>query len=81
MTNVMDWTDYVYLPGVSTASAPCRVVAFLPPGSHEKTTGTVVLFADGHVEWQALQEFTRTMNKSPNQVPEDTARKRADPQR
>ncbi len=80
MTNVMAWTDYVYLPGVTTGSPPYRVVAFLPPGSHEKTTGAVVLFADGHVEWQTLVDFTRTLNRSPNQVPEDTARKLADPQ-
>jgi prepilin-type processing-associated H-X9-DG protein len=81
MTNVLEWTDYVYLPGATTASPTYRVVAFLPPGSHEKTTGAVVLFADGHVESQTLADFTRAMNRSPNQAPQDTAHKFADPGR
>ena len=39
MTNVMDWTDYVYAHRVTTASPRRSVVAFLPPGSYPKNNG------------------------------------------
>jgi prepilin-type processing-associated H-X9-DG protein len=66
MTNVMDWTDYVYVRGATTSSPPSTVVAFLPPGAHENRAGAPVLFADGRVEWQSLADFTRIMNRNPN---------------
>ena len=73
LDNVQDWTDFVYLPGCTTASPPQRVVAFLPPGHYEEKTGAAILFADGHVEWQRLRELTRTLNKSPNTASHGTA--------
>ncbi len=65
LSNVMDWTSYVYLSGNTTSSPPDTVVAFLPPGHYEKRNGGVILFADGSVEWKKLQEFTKTLNQTP----------------
>jgi hypothetical protein len=47
--DVMEWTDYVYLPGARISSPPDRAVAFLPP-RHETGARTLVLFVDGHIE-------------------------------
>jgi hypothetical protein len=66
MTNVMEWTDYVYIRGITTAAAPSTVVAFLPPTAYRKRTVALVLFADARVERQSPEEFVRTMNRSPN---------------
>lgn len=59
---VMEWTDYVYLPGCSTASSPRQVLAFLPPGMGDRPNGAQVLFADGTIAWYAPTEFVRVMN-------------------
>ena len=65
MSNVMDWTSFVYHRGITTASPPESVVAYLPPGHHEKTNGGIMLFADGSVQWMALPDFTRKLNQTP----------------
>ena len=78
--DVMEWTDYVYIPGTTTSSSPDRVVAFLPPGHHTQRdeNGALILFADNHVEWQTVKEFTRTINETPKKSTVPTgARERA----
>ena len=68
LTNVMEWTDYVYIPGRTEASPPDAVVAFLPPGHHIRKgrSRAIVLFVDEHVERMSIADFTRAMNKNPN---------------
>lgn len=66
MSNAMEWTDYVYIPGATTSSPPGRVLAYQPPGQHPKSLGANILFVDGHVEWVDMRGFIRTMN-SPQQ--------------
>lgn len=70
MTNIMQWTDYIYLRGATTSSSPSTVVAFLPIGIYPAEQGTLVLLADGRVRCQTLSEFTRAMNSSPNNTSE-----------
>lgn len=65
MSNVMDWTSFVYCPGVTTASPPTTVVAYLPLG-HYKSPGTVVLFADGHGIWLNAADFEGIMQPTPS---------------
>ena len=65
MSNVMEWTSFVYNRGITTASPPDTIVAYLPPGHFKKKNGGVILFADGRVEWKPLNEFTRTLNETP----------------
>lgn len=47
---VDEWTDYVYIPGLTASSAENAVLAYCPAKHHEGEGGNV-LFADGHVEW------------------------------
>jgi len=65
LTNVTEWTDYVYLPGLSESSPHDAIVAFLPPGVYtwQDETGAAVVFADGSMQWLSVEEFTRAMNK------------------
>jgi hypothetical protein len=65
-TNVMEWTDYVYFRGITTDSPPNAIVAFLPPGYNGNFQESVVLFADGSIQSMNLSEFTKTLNKKPN---------------
>lgn len=65
MSNVMEWTSFVFCSGITTASPPSSVLAFLPPGHHKKHNGGVILFADGEVKLFDLPEFTRTLNRNP----------------
>jgi len=34
-TNVTQWADFIYVPGVTTGSPPDAVVAYLPPGQYK----------------------------------------------
>jgi hypothetical protein len=64
ITNVMAWTDFVYMRGLTTASPSNAVLAFLPPGQYPKDNRGVILFADLHVESVTPDQFTRKMNAS-----------------
>lgn len=70
LTNVMEWTDYVYIPGRTASSPPDAIVAFLPPGHYfqKGRTWAIVLFVDGHVERMSITNFTRAMNKNVNKA-------------
>jgi hypothetical protein len=68
MSNVMEWTDFVYIPGATTSSPAERVVAYQPPGQYPEL-GANILFREGHVEWFDMRGFIKTMN-SPQQQPE-----------
>ncbi|MFC1462705.1 hypothetical protein ACFLQU_03780 [Verrucomicrobiota bacterium] len=65
MSEVMSWTDYVYVPGHTVTSPPHAVVAYLPPGvyRHQGKTGAVVAFASGEIHWLSVAEFTKAVNK------------------
>ena len=65
MSNVMQWTSYVYIRGVTTAAAPETIVAYLPPGHYEQKDRGIVVHADCSVEWKSLRELTEALNKNP----------------
>jgi len=46
---VDEWTDYVYLSGLSESVPPDTILMYCPPKNHEWEFGNI-LFADGHVE-------------------------------
>jgi len=73
---VMEWTDYVYIPGHTVTSPADSVVAFLPPGHHveEDPTEAIVLFGDGRVERMSVADFTRAMNRNSQQRPHGPSR-------
>ena len=59
-TNVMDWTDYVYVPGLSTLSPGDTAVTYCRPGNHG-SRGTTVGFVDGHAEWVPSDRYTEVL--------------------
>ncbi|MFO7871704.1 MAG: hypothetical protein R6V03_09770 [Kiritimatiellia bacterium] len=65
LTNVSEWTDYVYIPGRTEDSPHDAIVAYLPPGVYtwKNETGAAVVFADGSMKWMSVEEFTRALNK------------------
>jgi hypothetical protein len=69
MSNVMEWTSFVYVPGLTTASPPRSVVAYLPLGHYKKREGGIILFADCSVEWQPPEQFRETLERTPTTPP------------
>jgi len=63
MSNVMAWTSYDYVRGVTTASPPGTVVAYFRPRRYGKHTGGLILFADGTVVGVNPEEFQRMMSE------------------
>jgi prepilin-type processing-associated H-X9-DG protein len=47
---VDEWTDYVYILGFSTTSAPNAILAYCDPKNHNGEGGNI-LFVDGNIEW------------------------------
>lgn len=47
---VDEWTDYGYIAGLSTTSAPNAILAYCDPKNHNGE-GRNILFVDGHIEW------------------------------
>jgi len=47
---VDEWTDYVYIVGLSETNAPSEIVMYCPSENHGGD-GANIFFADGHVEW------------------------------
>ena len=64
LTNVMEWTDYVYIKDSTTTSPPKKVLAFVPPGIGDKPEGSFVLFVDGSVLWLSLESFQQATNST-----------------
>ena len=64
---VMEWTDFVYVGGASTADSEQTVIAYLPAGHVKSTTPYLVAFLNGDTAWLSLEDFTKAMNKSPQQ--------------
>jgi hypothetical protein len=65
MSNVMEWTSFVYVPGLTTASPPRSVVAYLPLGHYKARDGGIIVFADCSVEWQPPEQFKETLRGTP----------------
>jgi hypothetical protein len=63
MSNVMAWTSFGYVPGVTTASPPDTVVAYLRPRQYGRTLSGLILFADGNVVSVNPEEFQRIMSQ------------------
>ena len=64
---VMEWTDFVYVGGASTADPERTVIAYLPAGHVKSNTPYLVAFLNGDTGWLSLDDFTKAMNKSPQQ--------------
>ena len=64
---VMEWTDFVYVGGASTADPERTVIAYLPAGHVKSNTPYLVAFLNGDTAWLSLDDFTKAMNKSPQQ--------------
>ena len=64
---IMEWTDYVYVRGFTTASPPRTIIAYLPAGHIKTKTPFIVSYLDGSIEALSLSDFTKAMNKSPQQ--------------
>jgi hypothetical protein len=43
MSNVMDWTSFTLVAGLTTSAPPSSVLAYLPPGRHKGHTGGLIL--------------------------------------
>ena len=65
---VMEWTDYVYVCGLTTASPPYTIFAYLPAGHIKSKTPFIVAYLDGSTVALSLSDFTKAMNKSPQQA-------------
>lgn len=61
MSNVMEWTSFVYLPGLTTAAPPRSILAYLPLGHYKTRDGGILLFANCSVEWQPPEQFKETL--------------------
>lgn len=47
---VDEWSDYVYMSGLTESSPEDAVLAYCDPRNHDGDGGNI-LFVDGHVEW------------------------------
>ena len=56
MTNVMEWTDYIYLAGASPATEAGVPIAVCPPENHEDE-GSCYLDSDHGVKWVPKEHF------------------------
>ena len=65
ISNVIDWTSFVYIRGLTTRSPPDTIFAFLPPRRYGKTDIGIVAFVNGRIVLQAPWEFSRTLNLVP----------------
>ena len=63
---VMEWTDYVYVRGATTASPPGTILAYLPPGHIKSRTPAIIQLLDGRREALSVHDFTKMLNRIPN---------------
>ena len=64
---VMEWTDFVYVGGARTTDPERTVIAYLPAGHLKSNTPYLVAFLNGDTAWLSLEDFTKAMNKIPQQ--------------
>ena len=64
---VMEWTDFVYVSGANINSPEWTVIAYLPAGYIKSNTPYLVVFLNGDTAWLNPEDFTKAMNKSPQQ--------------
>ncbi len=62
-SNVMEWTDFVYVRGARLSASSNTVIAFLPPGQQKDA---LVLHNDGHVQSLTSGELSRSINRTLN---------------
>ena len=63
MTNVHEWTDYVYVANLTDYDSPDVPIVLCPPENHKGKSG-LVLFLDGHVESFYPDAFDDLINLS-----------------
>ncbi len=80
MGDVMQWTDYIYVRGLTTNSDTNSVLAYRLPEPERRRTEVLLVYVDDRTASLSVSEFTRLMNRSPNTPPQVTARKLAGPQ-
>jgi hypothetical protein len=64
ISELMEWTDWVYLPGHSDQSPPGSIILFLPPGHHyiDRKPVALAVSVDGTPKTLGLEEFTNGLN-------------------
>ena len=58
---VGEWTDYIYITGLSETNAASEILIFCPPKNH-KGKGGHILFLDGRVKWFNSEGNNRGMS-------------------
>jgi hypothetical protein len=60
MSNVMEWTDYVFVTNLTANSPPDAILAYSPPRNYADKGG-VILHLSGAVRWLDKKEFEKTL--------------------
>ena len=60
-TNVMQWTDYVYVKGHTVYSPLGAILAYLPPRFYPMNSEALVIFVDGSVAELTAEAFTNAL--------------------
>lgn len=63
LKNVREWSDYLYISGLTEDDRPNIALIIEKPGNHQGAGGDV-LFIDGHVEWVS-DDVLRALLKEP----------------
>jgi len=64
-SNLTDWSDYVYISGLTTDSPPDWIVAYGRPYRNEDDKWIPTVFVGGNVQSLSLQAFTNALYKNP----------------
>lgn len=62
ISKVDDWSDYMFISGVTTNDPPNTMLAYDSP-QHHRADGAPVLYIDGSVMWHDREEFGRLRTK------------------
>jgi len=62
MSNVTEWTDYVFINNLPSNAPPETIIAYCRPENH-KNKGGNVLFVDGHVEWFTMAMYANAVKQ------------------
>lgn len=57
LSNVMEWTDFVYVPeNMGDLESGKKIIAYSPPSNY-RGKGTVVLFNNAEVKWIGREQL------------------------
>jgi len=70
ISNVMVWTSFEYVKGLTVASPNEAVLAYLPPRDYGNDAYAIVLFVDGSAKYMTEKEFS-SISLPPPDPPKD----------